>query len=73
MKTNKSITKRFKITKNGKMLTRKGGGNHFNAKESREKQLSRKTQRPITLKNKVRGRFLPGLRVKSKASTKETN
>lgn len=60
MKTNKSFTKRIKITKNGKMLTRTPGGNHFNAKESRAKQLTRKGLSEIKLNNKDRGRFMPG-------------
>lgn len=41
MKTNKSFTKRLKLTKNGKVLARKPGRNHFNAKESRQKQTSK--------------------------------
>lgn len=34
MKTPKSLSKRFKVTKNGKVLIRKGGQGHFNARES---------------------------------------
>lgn len=34
MKTRKSITKRFKITKNGKILRRPTGQNHFRAKKT---------------------------------------
>ena len=60
MNTNKSFTKRIKITKTGKLLTRTPGGNHFNAKESRSKQLKRKKSCVIKLTNKERGRFLPG-------------
>jgi len=33
-KTIKAITKRFKVTKNGKILKRKAGQNHLNAKET---------------------------------------
>jgi ribosomal protein L35 len=60
MKTNKSLTKRIRVTKNGKMITRTPGGNHFNAKESRSKQLQRKSGQQITLSNKDQGRFLRG-------------
>jgi len=60
MKTNKSFTKRIKITKNGKTLTRTPGGNHFNAKESRVKQLKRKGSSVIKLSSKDQGRFMPG-------------
>jgi len=34
LKTPKSIAKRFKVTKRGKVLIRKGGQDHFNARES---------------------------------------
>lgn len=61
MKTNKSFTKRIRVTKNGKMLTRTPGGNHFNAKESRVKQLDRKRGQKIILTNKQRGTFMPGM------------
>jgi len=60
MKTNKSLTKRVRITKNGKMLARHSGQNHFNAKESRSSQLANKRPRVIVMKNKDRGRFLAG-------------
>ncbi|MBI1998825.1 MAG: 50S ribosomal protein L35 [Parcubacteria group bacterium] len=55
---NKSFTKRLKLTKNGKIITRKGGINHFNAKKSRSKQMERKRPGIMTLSNKDRGRFL---------------
>ena len=34
MKTSKSISKRFKVTKKGKVLKRAAGQDHFNARES---------------------------------------
>lgn len=37
MKTRKSITKRFKITRTGKVLRRTTGLNHYRAKKSGEK------------------------------------
>jgi len=37
MKTRKSISKRFKITKSGKVLHRPTGQNHFRAKKSGKK------------------------------------
>lgn len=43
MKTRKSITKRFKITKTGKVLKRAIGQNHFNAKKTgKQRRQSRK-------------------------------
>lgn len=59
MKTNKFLAKRLKITKNGKILARSVGQNHFNAKESRSSQLNKKRGRTITLKNKDFGRYFP--------------
>jgi ribosomal protein L35 len=61
MKTNKSFLKRLKITKNGKILGRKPGFNHFNAKQKRTKQLAGKKTRIFVMTNKQKARFLPGL------------
>ncbi|MBP6911752.1 MAG: 50S ribosomal protein L35 [Candidatus Pacebacteria bacterium] len=58
-KTNKSITKRLKITKNGKMIAGKAGQNHFNARTSRSKQLSGRKGREFTMSNTDRSRLLP--------------
>jgi ribosomal protein L35 len=58
---NKSYTKRIRISPKGKLLTRKPGGNHFNAKESRQKQLERKKGgKTISLSPKKIGRHLKG-------------
>lgn len=40
MKTNKSFSKRIKVTRRGKLVARKPGQNHFNAKEARHTQMS---------------------------------
>ena len=58
MKTNKSFTKRLKVTSTGKILARQGGQNHFNAKESRAKQLNNKRWQPLDLNNKQKSRYL---------------
>lgn len=34
LKTNKAMSKRFKVTRTGKTLKRKAGQNHFNSRES---------------------------------------
>jgi len=60
MKTNKSFAKRIKVTKNGKILSRKAGQNHFNAKESRSGQLNKKRMLNVYFSNKAKARFLPG-------------
>lgn len=59
MKTNKSYTKRLKVTKNGKIIARKPGQNHFNAKQSGTKRLARKRTQSITLSKRITRRFLP--------------
>lgn len=59
MKSNKSFSKRLKLTKSGKLLARKPGKNHFNAKSSRGKQLAGKRSVVFTMKNKDQGQFLP--------------
>jgi len=61
MKTNKAFSKRIKVTKNGKLVSRNPGGNHYNAKESRSKQLNRNraAKFPIPFNAKLRNRFLP--------------
>jgi ribosomal protein L35 len=58
IKTNKSFMKRFKVTKNGKILSRKAGQNHFNAKE-RTSVAGRKAGMVLVhMDNKSKSRFL---------------
>jgi ribosomal protein L35 len=59
MKTNKSFTKRLKITKNGKLISRKPGFNHFNAKQSRTTQLAGRKGNIFVIKNKPKSHLLP--------------
>ncbi|MDD5318516.1 MAG: 50S ribosomal protein L35 [Candidatus Pacebacteria bacterium] len=59
MKTNKSYTKRLKMTKNGKITARKPGQDHFNAKESRRSQLNKKRSTPFVMTMKSKSRFMP--------------
>ncbi len=61
MKTNKSYAKRAKVTKNGKVLLRTPGINHFNAKESRSVQLNKKRGTELYMSNKAKQRFLLGV------------
>lgn len=58
MKTNKSFAKRIKVTKNGKLVTRKIGQNHFNAKNKTSTTLKKRATVLFEMKNKDRGRFL---------------
>lgn len=59
MKTNKSFTKRLKVTKNGKVLARTPGQNHFNAKESSRRRLNKQGMTVLTLTAKIKSRFMP--------------
>ena len=58
MKTNKSYTKRLKVTKNGKILARTVGQNHFNAKESSKRRLNKKKMNVLKLTQKTKSRFM---------------
>jgi ribosomal protein L35 len=57
-KTNKSFTKRMKVTKSGKILVRQTGQNHFNSKESRRSQLSKKQSVAFPISNKDRAFYI---------------
>ena len=59
MKTNKSYSKRLKVTKNGKIISRKPGFNHFNAKQSRTQQLAGRKGQNFVIKNKPKSHLLP--------------
>jgi ribosomal protein L35 len=58
MKTNKSYKKRLKVTKNGKVLSRGIGQNHYNAKESSKERLNKKRTKKVHMTNKAKSRFL---------------
>lgn len=58
IKTNKSYSKRLKVTKNGKIIARKTGQNHFNSKESGSSQLKKSKGVEFHMSNKERSRFL---------------
>jgi ribosomal protein L35 len=61
MKTTKSYAKRLKVTKNGKIIARKPGQNHFNAKESSGAQMRKNRSQQIKMTNKEKSRFLVNL------------
>lgn len=61
MKTNKSYTKRVKVTKNGKIVARKAGQNHFNARQTGRQRLRRKRAQLLSLSKRITRRFLPGM------------
>lgn len=55
-KTRKSLTKRFRITKTGKVLRRQGFRRHLNAKKSakRRRRLGRIVETKKVYANKIR-------------------
>ncbi len=59
MKTNKSYTKRLKLTKKGKVVQRKPGIGHFNAKESRASHMKRHKTQEFKIGGKNLNRFMP--------------
>ena len=59
MKTNKSFTKRLRVTKNGKIIARKPGQNHFNAKQRGSKRLAKRRAVGMRLSKRITRRFLP--------------
>ncbi|MDP1624833.1 MAG: 50S ribosomal protein L35 [bacterium] len=61
MKTNKSFAKRLKVTRNGKVLVRKPGQGHFNAKESGRSQIKKSGMQAFHMTNKEKARFLSNL------------
>ncbi|TSC59321.1 MAG: hypothetical protein G01um1014107_368 [Parcubacteria group bacterium Gr01-1014_107] len=58
MKTNKSYTKRLRITRRGKILARHTGQDHFRAKEKGRKQLGKRKMVSLKLSKKITRRFL---------------
>ncbi len=59
MKTNKSFLKRIKVSKNGKLVTRKIGQNHFNARQTGRQRIQKGRAQSLTLSKRITRRFLP--------------
>jgi len=62
MRPNKSYLKRLKISKNGKITSRKIGQNHFNAKVGGRGVQNKHRSQPIVMNNKAKARYLGGVR-----------
>jgi len=60
MKTNKSYHKRLRVTRNGKIMARNAGQNHFNAKENRKTRTAKRRASSLTMNRLDRSRFLHG-------------
>ncbi len=48
LKTHKALSKRIKITKNGKMIKQKAGKDHFNARESGKTRRNKRRDIQLT-------------------------
>jgi len=68
MKTNKSYSKRIRVTRTGKLVVRKAGQDHFNAKERGRTKGVKHRDQSLTVTASVRRRFLPGTPKVAKAS-----
>lgn len=73
MKTNKSFSKRIKVTRSGKLLARKPGFNHFNAKQKRTAQLAGRTPQEVTFSNKVLSRVFPHKNTRKRVAKEVAN
>lgn len=62
MKTNKSYAKRLKVTKSGKLLSRKSGQNHFNSKDRRPKKAAKNRSAEFHISNKSASRYLVNIK-----------
>ena len=58
MKTNKSYTKRLRVTKKGKIIARATGQNHFNSKERNAAKRAKNRDGEFHMSNKEKSRFL---------------
>lgn len=64
IKTNKSYKKRIKVTKTGKLLVRKPGQNHNNAKETGQKKRGKKNIQAVQMLPKARSLFLSNTKIR---------
>lgn len=58
IKTNKSYTKRIKVTKNGKLIARKPGQNHFNSRQTGTQKQGKGRTQEIKMSTRAKNRFL---------------
>ncbi|OGG54233.1 hypothetical protein A3H16_01055 [Candidatus Kaiserbacteria bacterium RIFCSPLOWO2_12_FULL_53_8] len=59
MKTNKSFSKRLRVTRRGKIVSRVPGHNHFNAKRSGSEKMRNNRASSMQMTPQNRSRFLP--------------
>jgi ribosomal protein L35 len=61
MKTNKSYAKRIKVTRNGKIIARKPGQDHYNALASGGERRAKRGTQGLTMSTRTKRRFLAGI------------
>ena len=61
MKTNKSFSKRIRVTRKGKLVVRKPGQDHFNAKERGRTKGVKKRAGSLQMTTRQRRQFLSGV------------
>lgn len=61
-KTVKAYAKRLKVTRNGKILSRATGQNHFNARERTRTSMKKHRMNALSMNNDVKSRFLINLK-----------
>ncbi len=60
-KTVKAYAKRLKVTKNGKVIARATGQNHFNARERTRTSMKKRRMNAVHMNNDAKSRFLINL------------
>ncbi len=58
IKSNKSFSKRLKVSKNGKIKARAPGQNHNNAKNTGRERIAKRRMSDFNMTNKEKRRFL---------------
>lgn len=58
MKTNKSYTKRIRVTKNNKLVARKPGQNHYNAMDSGNVRRGKRADNGVAVPKRIKRAFL---------------
>lgn len=58
MKTNKAFSKRVRVTRKGKLVVRKKGQDHYNAREGGNTRRVKNQDQSLVVSNRVRRSYL---------------
>lgn len=72
MKTNKAYSKRIRVTRNGKLMSRRPGQDHYNALESGSEKRNKAGMQRLNVTTAIMRRFLPGNGGKKISGTQPT-